>query len=209
MFPETFELVEGITDLCRHASGLGYLLIVATNQAGIGRGYYSEADFLALTDWMCHKLRELGAPIAKVYYCPHHPEFGVGDYRRESTFRKPGPGMILQAADEFGIDLKGSVLVGDKESDIMAGAHPDRSSVPEVQRFVRYGSSPRGLQALVLAAKVAALRAGRWNVAFEDIRQVAPPSLRHRMILQFEALAEAVTPDALVGRILASVSPES
>jgi D-glycero-D-manno-heptose 1,7-bisphosphate phosphatase len=119
--PEQFELVDGITDLCRHAVGLGYLLIVATNQAGIGRGYYTEADFLALTDWMCDAFRERGAPIAKVYYCPFHPEFGVGEYRRESDCRKPAPGMILHAARDFDLDLRRSVLVGDKESDIQAG----------------------------------------------------------------------------------------
>jgi D-glycero-D-manno-heptose 1,7-bisphosphate phosphatase len=118
---DDFELIDGITDLGRHAVGLGYLLIVATNQAGIGRGYYTEADFLALTDWMCSAFREQGAPIARVYYCPFHPEFGVGEYRRESDCRKPAPGMILRAAREFDIDLDRSVLVGDKESDIMAG----------------------------------------------------------------------------------------
>ncbi len=92
---------------------------------------------------------------------------------------------------------------------LAAATHPDRSPVPEVQRFVRYGSSPRGLQALVLAAKVAALRASRWNVAFADLEQMAAPALRHRMILQFEALAEGVTADALISRILATVSHES
>jgi D-glycero-D-manno-heptose 1,7-bisphosphate phosphatase len=119
--PEQFQLVDGITDLCRHAVGLGYMLIVATNQAGIGRGYYTEAEFLALTDWMCDAFRERGAPISKVYYCPFHPEFGVGEYRRESACRKPAPGMILKAAREFDVDLPRSVLVGDKESDIKAG----------------------------------------------------------------------------------------
>jgi len=119
--PEQFELIGGIKELCRHATGLGYLIIVITNQAGIGRGYYSEADFLSLTDWMCRTLRECGCPIAKVYYCPFHPEFGVGEYKRESDSRKPAPGMILQAAKEFDIDLQHSVLVGDKETDVRAG----------------------------------------------------------------------------------------
>ena len=73
---------------------------------------------------------------------------------------------------------------------------------------MRWGSSPRGLQSLLLGAKVAALRAGRWNVAFADLERMAPPSLRHRMILQFEAVAEGVTPDRLVDRILAAVRPE-
>lgn len=92
---------------------------------------------------------------------------------------------------------------------LVGATHPDRSPVPEVRRFVRYGSSPRGLQALVLAAKVAALRAGRWNVSFADLQEMAAPALRHRMILQFEATAEGVTPDALVRGVLQSMSPES
>jgi len=63
-----------------------------------------------------------GAPIAKVYFCPFHPEHGLGEYKRDSSFRKPGPGMILQAQTEFDIDLKRSVLVGDRVTDIRAGA---------------------------------------------------------------------------------------
>ena len=62
-----------------------------------------------------------GAPIDGVYFCPFHPEHGIGEYRRESLFRKPGPGMILQAACELDIDLHKSVLIGDKVSDIDAG----------------------------------------------------------------------------------------
>ncbi len=92
---------------------------------------------------------------------------------------------------------------------LIGATHPDRSPVSEVQRFVRYGSSPRGLQALLLGAKVAALRAGRWNVAFSDLERMAGPALRHRMILQFEATAEGITPDALIQRILATVSHDS
>ena len=118
---EDFELVPGIVDLCRDAVGQGYLLIVATNQAGIGRGYYSEASFLAFTEWMSDEFRRRGLPIARVYYCPFHPEFGVGKYKRESIYRKPGPGMILRAAKDFDLNLRHSVLVGDKETDVRAG----------------------------------------------------------------------------------------
>lgn len=80
--------------------------------------------------------------------------------------------------------------------------HPDRSPVPEVKRFVRFGSSPRGLQALLLSAKVLALRAGRWNVALEDLDRLALPALRHRLILHFEATAEGTTSDQLVSKIV-------
>jgi D-glycero-D-manno-heptose 1,7-bisphosphate phosphatase len=119
--PARFEIVPGIIELCRTASDLGYLNIVVTNQAGIGRGYYSEADFLAFTQWMCATLLEQDVHIAKVYHSPFHPEFGQGAYKRDSDCRKPAPGMILQAAQDFGLDLQRSVLLGDKESDMRAG----------------------------------------------------------------------------------------
>jgi D-glycero-D-manno-heptose 1,7-bisphosphate phosphatase len=116
-----FEFVEGVFDLCRYAKVSGYLVIVVTNQAGIGRGYYSEQDFAELTNWMCARFQDRGAPISKVYHCAFHPEHGIGIYKLASNDRKPGPGMILRAAADFGIDLKQSVLIGDKETDIQAG----------------------------------------------------------------------------------------
>ena len=119
--PQDFEFVDGIFDLCRAAKKRGYWVFVVTNQAGIGRGYYSERDFLSLTDWMCVKFAAEGADIDKVYFCPTHPEFGLGRYKVVSPFRKPGPGMIRQAAREFDAYLSGSILVGDRESDIAAG----------------------------------------------------------------------------------------
>lgn len=118
---EDFEFVHGIFELCRRAKERGFLICVVTNQAGIGRGYYTEADFLTLTDWMCGVFRDEGAAIDKVYFCPTHPEHGIGDYKVDSPFRKPGPGMILQAAQELDIELLNSILVGDKNSDIQAG----------------------------------------------------------------------------------------
>jgi D-glycero-D-manno-heptose 1,7-bisphosphate phosphatase len=116
-----FEFVDGIFDLCRHAHARGYRIFVVTNQAGIGRGYYTEDDFHALTGWMCKRFEQEGAPIDRVYFCPFHAEHGVGKYKVDSPFRKPGPGMILQAAEEFDVDLTRSVLVGDNETDIQAG----------------------------------------------------------------------------------------
>jgi D-glycero-D-manno-heptose 1,7-bisphosphate phosphatase len=118
---EDFEFVDGIFDLCRAFRQRGYLLVVVTNQSGIGRGYYSESDFLALTDWMVSVFREQGISIARTYYCPYHPQHGVGAYRSDSFDRKPNPGMILRARDELQIDLGGSILLGDRKSDILAG----------------------------------------------------------------------------------------
>jgi len=120
--PENFEFIDGIFELVRKAREFGYIVLVVTNQSGIGRGFYSEDDFLKLTNWMNHQFTLRGASIDAVYFCPYHPSYGVGDYRRESPMRKPAPGMLLQARDEFGIDMPHSVMLGDKHSDMQAGA---------------------------------------------------------------------------------------
>lgn len=119
--PEKFEFVDGIFEVVAAANRAGYLVVVVTNQAGIGRGYYSEAQFYVLTDWMKAKFADHGAQIDAVYFCPYHPENGIGKYRCESEFRKPAPGMLLQAQRELNIDLSSSIFVGDKASDMQAG----------------------------------------------------------------------------------------
>jgi len=116
-----FEFIDGIFELCRYAIKLDYLIFVVTNQAGIGRGYYTENDFHELTDWMCDIFRTEGIEISKVYFCPFHPVHGVGHYKVDSLFRKPEPGMLLQAVTEFNIDVASSILIGDKTTDIQAG----------------------------------------------------------------------------------------
>ena len=74
---------------------------------------------------------------------------------------------------------------------------------------MRYGGSPRGAQALVLAGKIGALLDGRFNVAIDDVREVALPALRHRVILNFEGEAEGITPDAIIRSVLDAVPPPS
>lgn len=118
---EDFEFMDGIFDLVRTAIALGLTPVVITNQAGIARGYYSEAQFLALTHWMCEQFEAQGATLAAVYYCPYHPAKGLGEYLKDSPDRKPNPGMIFRARDELGLDLARSFLIGDKLSDIEAG----------------------------------------------------------------------------------------
>lgn len=120
--PERTEFVEGIFDVCRVATRRGHLVVVITNQAGIGRGYYSEREFLAYMDWVRSVFAERGAQLDAVYYCPHHPVHGVGKYLRVCECRKPAPGLILSAQHDLGIDLAHSVFVGDSSSDMQAGA---------------------------------------------------------------------------------------
>lgn len=117
-----FKFIDGIFDLCRAAEKAGYLLIVVTNQAGIGRGYYSEKDFFALTDWMRNRFEEENAPLTDVFHCPYHPKHGVGDYKKDSFDRKPNPGMLLRAAEKHGLDLGRSIMIGDKDSDMQAAS---------------------------------------------------------------------------------------
>ena len=85
---------------------------------------------------------------------------------------------------------------------VIAATHPDRSELDSVRRYVRWGASPRGMQTLVLGGKVRALLEGRYNVAFDDLNAVARPALRHRIFLQFEAEADGVTTDRLIGELL-------
>ncbi|OOZ44765.1 D-glycero-alpha-D-manno-heptose-1,7-bisphosphate 7-phosphatase [Solemya velum gill symbiont] len=119
--PEDVEFVNGIFELVAEAKRAGLLVVVITNQAGIGRGYYSENDFHALMNWMKNQFVEQGGQIDAVYFCPYHPEHGVGHYRKDTECRKPNPGMILQAAQDLKLDLDRSFLIGDKSSDIEAG----------------------------------------------------------------------------------------
>ena len=118
---EDFHFIEGVFDACREMQRSGYRLVVITNQAGIARGYYSEDDYRVLTDWMLEQFCTQGITITGVYYCPHHPVHGLGEYRRACDCRKPAPGMITRAAREHDLDLARSALVGDKLSDIGAG----------------------------------------------------------------------------------------
>jgi D-glycero-D-manno-heptose 1,7-bisphosphate phosphatase len=112
--------VDGIFDLCRSAQSLGYRLVVITNQAGIARGMYSETDFHVLMDWMRAEFLRERIALDAVYYCPFHPVHGIGEYLREHPDRKPSPGMLLRAADDLGLDLERSILIGDRCSDIAA-----------------------------------------------------------------------------------------
>ncbi len=111
---EDFEFCDGVFETFKYLQNLGYLLIVVTNQSGIGRGYYGEEDFEKLTLWMLEELKKNGIKIQKVYHCPHTPQDNC-------KCRKPKPYMLKQAIKEFQIEPKNSWMIGDKLSDIKAG----------------------------------------------------------------------------------------
>jgi D-glycero-D-manno-heptose 1,7-bisphosphate phosphatase len=117
---EDFVLLPGTLESMARLSRAGFLIVIVTNQAGIGRGYYSEADFQRLMGHFDRLARAGGVRIAGVYHCPHHPQAGVGAYRTACECRKPAPGLLLKAARDLTIDLTASVMIGDKGSDIAA-----------------------------------------------------------------------------------------
>lgn len=113
---DDFEFIPGIFDLIRKYRNQGFLIFIVTNQSGIARGYYTHKDFEKLNNWMLNEFEKQGIKITNVYYCPHHPEISG-----ECYCRKPKPGMIQQALNEFNISAVNSVLIGDKKRDILAG----------------------------------------------------------------------------------------
>jgi D-glycero-D-manno-heptose 1,7-bisphosphate phosphatase len=117
---ERCRFVDGIFDLARRFTAQGYLIVVATNQSGIGRGLFSEADFRTLMDYIRGEFARHDAPIAAIYHAPEHPTEGVGRYRRDSAWRKPQPGMVLAAERDLGLDLARSWSIGDEMRDIIA-----------------------------------------------------------------------------------------
>jgi D-glycero-D-manno-heptose 1,7-bisphosphate phosphatase len=118
---EDFEFTENCISALKTIQSHGYLLFIITNQAGIGRGYYTEADFHQLNNWMVTELKKQGVTITEVRFCPHHPENGIGHYKIDCDCRKPKTGMITPLIEKYNIDTKKSILIGDKMSDINAG----------------------------------------------------------------------------------------
>jgi D-glycero-D-manno-heptose 1,7-bisphosphate phosphatase len=118
--PEQFEFIDGVFDACRHLQQQGYLLIVVTNQSGIGRGYYNEQQFHQLTDWMKAQFASHGVTLTDVFFCPHHPVNAIVPYQTDCNCRKPAPGMLLQAIQKYQIDPKLSLMLGDKKADMQA-----------------------------------------------------------------------------------------
>ncbi|CAA0091273.1 D-glycero-alpha-D-manno-heptose-1,7-bisphosphate 7-phosphatase [BD1-7 clade bacterium] len=113
--PEDITFVPGIFRLCRIFQRAGYRIVIVTNQSGIARGYYSEADFQHLTQWMHNEFRRRGITITATYHCPHHPNISGPCH-----CRKPAPGMLQRATKRYQLDVRHSVMIGDKTSDMQA-----------------------------------------------------------------------------------------
>lgn len=117
---EDFEFVPGAIEGIKKLQDSGYTLVIVTNQSGLARGYYTEEEYMQLTDALRQHLASYGVQMAGIYHCPHHPNGTVPAISIDCNCRKPAPGMLLQAASELSLSLPDSILIGDKPSDIEA-----------------------------------------------------------------------------------------
>jgi D-glycero-D-manno-heptose 1,7-bisphosphate phosphatase len=119
---DDFEWCPGIFRLTRIAADDNIPIVVVTNQSGIGKGYYTQTDFDRLNDWMCAEFASRNMPLAGVYHCPYHPEATIPALKADHPWRKPAPGMLLEAARDLDLDLASSVMIGDQWNDMLAAS---------------------------------------------------------------------------------------
>jgi D-glycero-D-manno-heptose 1,7-bisphosphate phosphatase len=135
---EDFEFYREIFEICRSFTRMEIPIVVVTNQSGIGRGIFTLDDFLNLNNWMISEFQKEKIPITKVYFCASAPNSEF-DFRR-----KPDPGMILEAAQDFDIELKNSIMIGDKESDMIAASMAGIENRIIIEDCAQEGSAATG-----------------------------------------------------------------
>ena len=120
--PADLAFLPGVIEALLRLKGMGYQLILITNQSGVARGYFDESDLSLFHNHLQRALKKAGAPpLDAIYYCPHHPEAKIKAYRQQCDCRKPKPGMLTRAIHEHNIAVDQSFMVGDKARDTEAG----------------------------------------------------------------------------------------
>lgn len=120
--PEDFHWIDGAIKTIKFFNNAKYLVFVVTNQSGVARGYYTEHDVQQLHKWMNAELAKQAAHIDAFYYCPHYPDAKLEQYRKICQCRKPMPGLIQQAIQEWPVKPTQSFLIGDMDTDLKAAA---------------------------------------------------------------------------------------
>jgi D-glycero-D-manno-heptose 1,7-bisphosphate phosphatase len=175
--PEKIQFIPGSIEALRRLRQAGYNLVLVTNQAGVARGLLTEEDVHRVNRRLEELLLEGGVRLDGVYYCPHHPDVGPPEYRRDCECRKPGPGMVSRAARELHLDLSRSVIFGDHVTDTGVARH-----FPGMQAVLLLTGHGAGQVAKVEAGEVprpnhiaADLKSGvDWLLSGRDVRGIAP-----------------------------------
>ncbi len=123
--PRQLDLIDGAVEAVRLCNAAGYLVLVVTNQSGVARGLFDEASVRRFHRALQERFARAGATIDDIRYCPHHPDAGSSAHTGDCDCRKPRPGMLLDLARAWSIDMTRSFLIGDKPSDIAAAAAAD------------------------------------------------------------------------------------
>jgi D-glycero-D-manno-heptose 1,7-bisphosphate phosphatase len=139
--PEQFTMLPGAADAVGTLNRHGIIVCIISNQSGVARGFFTEEDLVPIHRKLEGELGRSGARIDRIYYCPHHPTEGKPPYNVVCSCRKPGIGMLQQAAREFGLDLQHSFVVGDRIVDIQAGRAAGATSI-----LVLTGYGPHALE---------------------------------------------------------------
>ena len=170
---ELLEIFPWTSDAIRLLNRAGFAVVVVTNQSAIGRGIIDLPFLQTVHDAFDRHLAQSGARVDRYYYCPHHPDARLPEYRMVCRCRKPGPGMIEQAATELGLDLSQSFMVGDRPIDVACGHAAGVRSV-----LVRSGHSARGSEAPAALAEPDAILNNLMEAVGWILRSSSPSSAR-------------------------------
>ena len=179
---DNFEFIDGVIDAMRELKKMGFALVVVTNQSGIARGKFTEAQFETLTEWMDWSLADRDVDLDGIYYCPHHPQGSVEEFRQVCDCRKPHPGMLLSARDYLHIDMAASYMVGDKLEDMQAAVavamnHYCRSRYDLMAILKTLGAGRAQLRKLIvgqwlMVLALSAVTGGAIGLLFENVLMV-------------------------------------